>query len=326
MRFVFALVAAWCCAVGLQGAEAKSGGKTIQIGGQQYFSLPEWAETNRLTLVFLKKEEELRLTNRWAKLSFKLNSQKAEVNGVNVFLSYPILAPQGTPCISKKDIERTLRPILFPATNKLKRGISVIALSAGHGGKDSGYHIGGRQEKTYTLLLIQELQALVTQAGLKTVLIRNADQFVELEDRPRAAKRAQADLYVEVHYNCAGPGNTESKGVETYCLTTAGANSTNGGSDGYPALKGNNQDDRNVLLAYQIHRALVNDLDVVDRGIRRARFVVLRDAEMPAVLVEAGFMSQPDDMRRIQDPNHRRQTAQAILDGILAYKRLVERK
>ena len=59
------------------------------------------------------------------------------------------------------------------------------------------------------------------------------------EDRPRAAKRAQADLYVEVHYNCAGPGNTESKGVETYCLTTAGANSTNGGSDGYPALKGN---------------------------------------------------------------------------------------
>jgi N-acetylmuramoyl-L-alanine amidase len=64
---------------------------------------------------------------------------------------------------------------------------------------------------------------------------------------------------------------------------------------------------------------------MVDRGVRRARFVVLREASMPAVLIEGGFMSQPDELRKIKDVVYRRQTAQAILDGLLAYKRLIER-
>ena len=120
-------------------------------------------------------------------------------------------------------------------------------------------------------------------------------------------------------------GSTESKGLEVYCLTPAGADSTNGGADHYPALQGNKHDQRNILLAYHIHRALVHSVGMADRGIRRARFVVLREATMPAVLIEAGFMSHADEMRRIQDPAHRRQTAQAILDGLLAYKRIIER-
>jgi N-acetylmuramoyl-L-alanine amidase len=80
-----------------------------------------------------------------------------------------------------------------------------------------------------------------------------------------------------------------------------------------------------MLLAYHVHRALVEGGGLADRGIRRARFVVLRGAAMPAILIEAGFMSRPEELRRIRDPQHRRQTAQAILDGLFAYKRLLER-
>jgi N-acetylmuramoyl-L-alanine amidase len=325
MRIVVALVLAWCSLADVHGAELKSRVGVTRISGQDYANLEDWADANQFRSVFLNREEEVKLTNRWAKLSFRINSQRAEINGVNVFLSYPIAVNQGTPWISQTDLDRTLRPILFPAKGPAKQTIRTIAISAGHGGKDSGYQVGPNQEKKYTLLLARELQELVVRAGLRGVLIRNSDKFLELEDRPRLAKREKAELFVELHYNCAGPGNSESKGVEVYCLTPAGANSTNGGCDQYPSLQGNKHDAQNMTLAYHIHSSLVGGLELNDRGIRRARFVVLRQAEMPAVLIEAGFMSQPEEMRRIADPGRRRQTAQAILDGLLAYKRVVER-
>jgi N-acetylmuramoyl-L-alanine amidase len=326
MRMVLmVMVVAWCWAVESQGGEARSRPPARPSAALEYVNLEDWAEAHQFHFSFAHKEEEIRLTNRWAHLGFKLNSQRAEVNGITLFLTAPVVLHQGIPAIAQRDLDRSLHPILFPPKNGPKDRIKVIALSAGHGGKDCGYDVHSQQEKKYTLLLTQELQQLVSRAGLRPVLIRNTDKFVELEDRPRLAKHGKADLFVELHYNCAGPGNTESRGVEVYCLTPAGANSTNGGSDSYPPLPGNRQDEKNMLLAYQLHTALVEHVGLVDRGVRRARFVVLREAEMPAVLIEAGFMSQPEELRRIQDPAARRQTAQAILDGILAYKRLVER-
>jgi N-acetylmuramoyl-L-alanine amidase len=174
--------------------------------------------------------------------------------------------------------------------------------------------------------LTKELEELIAKAGFKPILIRSSDKYVDFEDRTKLAKREKADVYLELHYNSAGPGNTETRGVEVYCLTLAGASSTNGGSDQYGgALAGNRHDEKNVQLAYQVHRSLVLNAGLVDRGVRRARFEVLRNAEMPAILIEGGFMSHPDEMRNIQDTARRRQIAQAILDGLLAYKRLVER-
>ena len=88
---------------------------------------------------------------------------------------------------------------------------------------------------------------------------------------------------------------------------------------------GNKQNSHNVLLAYQIHRALVNRLPVDDRGVRRARYEVLRLATVPAVLIEGGFMTDPTEAERIYDANYRKRMAQAIVEGLLAYKRVVER-
>ena len=87
---------------------------------------------------------------------------------------------------------------------------------------------------------------------------------------------------------------------------------------------GNRNDDKNMLLAYELQKSLVGHLNVEDRGVRRARFEVLREAEMPAALIEGGFMSNPADARRIYDAGFRQQMAQAIVTGILAYKNKVE--
>src|SRR5213076_2456119 len=111
------------------------------------------------------------------------------------------------------------------------------------------------------------------------------------------------------------------------CLTPAGAGSTNarGDSGDISAFAGNTLDAKNMLLAYQFQKAMVKSLAVEDRGVKRARFAVLRNARVPAVLVEAGFMSHPQESERIFNPDFRRQLASAIAEGILAYKRWVER-
>ena len=80
-----------------------------------------------------------------------------------------------------------------------------------------------------------------------------------------------------------------------------------------------------MLLAQQVHKSLVQNTEFADRGIKRAAFQVLREITMPGILIEGGFMSNPFDAQKIYHPVHRRKAARAITDGILAYKRLVER-
>ena len=109
-------------------------------------------------------------------------------------------------------------------------------------------------------------------------------------------------------------------------MTPVHTSSTNarGEGAGAGAYPGNRFDARNILLGYQMQKALLKALPTEDRGLRRARFAVLRAAEMPAVLVEGGFMTNPAEGRRIYDPAYRRQMAQAIVDGVKAYKNLIE--
>ena len=118
-----------------------------------------------------------------------------------------------------------------------------------------------------------------------------------------------------------------SAGLEVYCLAPAGVNSSNEGGGKAPHLPeaGNAHDDQNALLAYEMQKAITAGMPLEDRGMKRSRFEVLREAGMPAILIEGGFMSNPADARNIYDTAFRKRMAQAIVDGILAYKKTVER-
>jgi len=153
------------------------------------------------------------------------------------------------------------------------------------------------------------------------MLTRWTDTTVELPERSELANRRKADLFVSLHFNSADSARTVVRGAEVYCLTPVGASSTNargeGGNAG--ASPGNRNNDKNMFFAYQVQKALTRSVAVNDRGVRRARFAVLREATMPAVLIEAGFMSHPEEGKRIFDAGYRRQIAQAIVVGIRAY-------
>ena len=99
-----------------------------------------------------------------------------------------------------------------------------------------------------------------------------------------------------------------------------------GGRSPQSADTGNAQDERNVLLAYELQKSITHGMPLEDRGMKRSRFEVLREARMPAILIEGGFMSQSGDARNIYDAAFRKRMARSIVDGILAYKRAVEKQ
>ena len=307
--------------------------------GKEWASLSEWAKEKHFKETGLQKEESLTLTNESFRLSFKTDSPLAEINGVNVWLCNPITLKDGQLCVSSLDLKTSIEPILFPQTNQAGATVQTICLDPGHGRKDTGGVSGRYVEKQYTLPLAEELAAQLEAAGFKVILTRTNDTFVALEDRPALANRQKADLFISLHFNIGPPG--EAKGVEVYCLTPPKASSTNIGrwgrisewadwrhlndwKDDNGLLPGDRCDDWNVLLAYQLQKSLVNNLPTNDRGLRRARFAVLRTAEMPAVLIEGGFLSDPVEQKKIADPKYRDQMAAAIVRGVLAYRHAVE--
>jgi N-acetylmuramoyl-L-alanine amidase len=300
----------------------------VQVSGRAYVRLGGWARANEFAVRWLERDRTLQLSNRLARVVFnldpRLDPRRAWINGVEVWLAFPILNRSGVTYISQLDLEDSLAPVLSPPAFPPGLKLKTICLDPGHGGNDPGYQSGRSEEKDHTLLLAREVRDQLTRLGFGVVLTRSSDTRVPLEQRPEIARKRGADLFVSLHYNSAGSQHKEVNGVEVYCLTPEGAFSTNAGGEGDTRwCAGNRHNAHNFLLAYQLQKSFARGLPIEDRGVKRARYEVLREAAMPAALIEAGFMSNPAESRRIFDPDYRRQLARAIVDGILAYKRTV---
>lgn len=291
-------------------------------------SVVAWGRQRGLLPSSTLRQGELLLTNRSIEVRFKADSQAISFDGVEHRLTETVRRGPNGLLVAARDVHKTLDPLLAPPRRPTSSPVRTIAINAGHGGKDPGNTEGRRQEKIYTLLLAAQLQRNLERAGLRVVVVRPTDTFVALNDRPSKAARAKADLYVSLHFNAFdGPGSSGVAGAETYCLTPAGASSTNdAGNHGGGWQPGNRFDRENILLAHLVHRAILGGTDLNDRGVRRARFKELTLLQMPGVLVEGGYMTHPQDAASIYSPQGRAALARAISDGILDYKRLVDRQ
>lgn len=299
--------------------------------GQHYVPLAEFARANGFHIYAARKGEDV-LTRGDQRLVFDVNSAQAEIGGVNVRLSYPVADDHGELLVSQTDINTALRPLIDPEKSYGKR-IATICLDPGHGGKDTGNRVVGfltHNEKTYTLALGLELKRQLTLAGYHVVMTRRQDVFVELPDRPAIANRDGADLFISLHFNASPVDKNAISGPETYCITPVGAASSNahgetgefGSSVGAGPTVANRCEDKSLMLAYQMEKSLVQNLHANDRGVRRARFAVLRDARMPAILIEGGYMTNPEEGEKIYSASYRRQMAAAIVKGITAYEKV----
>jgi N-acetylmuramoyl-L-alanine amidase len=172
---------------------------------------------------------------------------------------------------------------------------SLVVIDPGHGGKDPGaIGIGGLQEKNVVLPISQEVSRQLQQQGVRVMLTRNGDYFVSLQGRADMANRARANLFVSIHANAVGGGRSHVNGLEVYYFG-------------------------NRALADAIHSSILQTVNVSDRGVRRARFLVLRKTSMPAALVETGYVTGTQDAPRLGTSAYQRQMAEGIARGILIY-------
>jgi N-acetylmuramoyl-L-alanine amidase len=299
--------------------------------GQYYVPLAEFARANGFHISAETGHEDV-LAKNGLRLVFDVNLAQAQIGGVNVRLSYPVAADHGELLVSQLDIETALHPLIYPQRANGHK-ITTICLDPGHGGKDTGNRVVGflpHNEKTYTLALGLELKRQLTLAGFHVIMTRTRDVFVELPDRPALANRDGADLFVSLHFNATQVDKNSVAGPETYCITPVGAASSNahgesgefGSAVGAGPTAANRSEDKSLLLAYEMEKSLVTNLRANDRSVRRARFAVLRDATMPAILIEGGYMTNPVEGKKIYSADYRREMAAAIVKAVLAYQKL----
>ena len=295
----------------------------VSINGQSCLPLADWAKANGFSTITSKRGDEMTLSSLGKRLVFGVDSRTVEINGTSVALSFPVANLKGAMMVSQFDVDTTVRPLVFPK-NLVGKRITTICLDPGHGGKDTGNRVGLHYEKIYTLALASELRDQLQKAGFKVILTRDRDTYVDLSARPDLANRRGADLFVSLHFNATEVGRDEVAGPETYCITPVGASSTNTRGEGadYGPTPANRFGSKSLIFAYQVEKSLVRNLGTKDRSVRRARFAVLRDAQMPAILVEGGYMTNPVEGRKIYSADYRKQMAAAIVKGILAYQKL----
>lgn len=176
------------------------------------------------------------------------------------------------------------------------KGKVVIVVDPGHGGQDSGaLGIGGIQEKNIILPIGKRVAEILQQNGLQAVLTRDSDYFVTLQGRVDIAERTNADVFVSVHANSAGDDRPEVSGLETYYY------------------------DSGLGLARIVHNSILRSVNVRDRGVRKARFYVLRKNSMPAILVETGYLTGREDAAKLSNKLYQNQMAEAIARGVMQY-------
>jgi N-acetylmuramoyl-L-alanine amidase len=215
------------------------------------------------------------------------------------------------------------------------RPVRVVVVDAGHGGRDPGaIGVDGLREKDVTLALARSLQKSLRARGFRVVLTRDRDRTLSLEERTAIAEGAGGDVFVSVHANASPRPDLE--GVELFTLQENAERQTlrlaareNGIAPAavdplqrlLARLRLSEAGARSSLLAKQVHREIASGMgdrwpSVREPALKHGPFYVLYLSDMPALLVEAGFVTHADDARRLRDPSYLRAMAEEIAQGV----------
>lgn len=219
----------------------------------------------------------------------------------------------------------------------------IVAIDAGHGGVDPG-SIGkrGTHEKQVTLAIARRLKDRIDrEPGMRAVLTRDDDTFVELRDRIRRARRMQADMFVSVHADSYT--NRSVAGSSVYVLSARGASDESARwladrENSADLIGGVSLDDKDSVLASvlldlsqsasmsasvdaadNVMQELYKIGNITNRGVKHAGFLVLKSPDIPSLLVETAFISNPTEEARLLDPKHQQRLAEAICSGVRMY-------
>ena len=190
----------------------------------------------------------------------------------------------------------------------------VVYLDAGHGGYDPGASYFGISEKSLTLAIQSRVKAKLESEGYQVVTTRTSDTYVDLTDRSRAANASESDIFVSIHINASG--SSDVQGIETYYYQPFAEypSRINAAYHANPTRLSMSD-----TLANAIQSSLINATGAQNQGVKRRTFAVLRETTAPAVLLELGFLSNPQEAARLNSSAYQETLANAIVAGIKSY-------
>src|SRR5436190_10663435 len=320
---VFAFVLA-CFAFASSIAIAAAEWQVIKVNGHDYLSVDNISKFYGLPAEVVPSGAKIQSETTDHPLEFVSGSREAIINGARSWLCFPLVEQAGKFLVSRTDVAKTIEPLVRPHRVSNVGSVQTIVLDPGHGGYDKGQVSRYGAEKEFALDVARKLRPLLQAKGLRVIMTREGDYFVPLEVRAKIANAARNSIFVSIHFNATND-NPNATGFEIFSFTPRGAPST---SDSAVALSsfnmqpGSEVDAQSMALSACIYHSLLGHITEYDRGIKRARFAVLRLTKVPAVLIEGGFLTERGESRLISNKDWRGKLAAAIGVGIESYRSL----
>jgi N-acetylmuramoyl-L-alanine amidase len=302
--------------------------EVIKVSGRDYLSVDNISRFYGLPAGIAAPAEKIRFETVKNPLEFVSGSREAMIHGARSWLCFPLIEQDGKYLVSRTDVAKTIEPLVRPHRVANVGKVQTVVLDPGHGGHDKGQVSRYGCEKDFVLDVARKLRPLLQAKGLRVIMTREGDYFVPLEVRAQIANAARNSIFVSIHFNGTND-NPSATGFEIFSFTPRGAPST---SDGVVALSsfsmqpGCEVDGQSMALSACIYHSLLGHIPEFDRGIKRARFAVLRLTKVPAVLIEGGFLTERGEGKMIADKDWRGRLAAAIGVGIENYRALGVKK
>ena len=323
LAFVFA-----CLALPSSIAIAAAEWQVIKINGHDYLSVDNISKFYGLPAEVVPSGAKIQTETADHPLEFVSGSREAMINGARSWLCFPVIEQEGKSLVSRTDVAKTIEPLVRPHRVPNVGKVQTVVLDPGHGGHDKGQVSRYGAEKDFALDVARKLRPILQAKGLRVIMTREGDYFVPLEVRAKIANAARNSIFVSIHFNATND-DPNATGFEIFSFTPRGAPSTSDGSVTASSVNmqpGSSVDAQSLALSACIYHSLLGQLREYDRGIKRARFAVLRLTKVPAVLIEGGFLTERGESKLISNKDWRAKMAGAIGMGIENYQALPIKK
>src|SRR5213595_1812339 len=300
----------------------------IKINGHDYLTVDNISKFYGLPAEVVPSGAKIQSETADHPLEFVGGSREAMINGARSWLCFPVIEQGGKFLVSRTDVAKTIEPLVRPHRVPNVGKVQTVVLDPGHGGHDKGQVSRYGAEKDFALDVARKLRPILQAKGLRVVMTREGDYFVPLEVRAHIANAARNAIFVSIHFNATND-DPNATGFEIFSFTPRGAPSTSDGNLTASAVNmqpGSSVDAQSMALSACVYHSLLGHLPEYDRGIKRARFAVLRLTKVPAVLIEGGFLTERGESKLISNKEWRAKLAGAIGMGIENYQALPIKK
>src|SRR6266567_19707 len=300
----------------------------IKVNGHDYLTVENIAKFYGLPADVVSSGEKIQREAVKNPLEFVRGSREAMINGARSWLCFPSVEQDGKILVSRTDVAKTIEPLLRPQRVANVGKVQTVILDPGHGGYDKGQVSRYGYEKDFALDVARKLRPFLQAKGLRVIMTREGDYFVPLEVRAQIANATRNSIFISIHFNGTND-DPSATGFEIFSFTPLGAPSTSDGAVAPSSLStqpGSAVDAQSMALSACIYHSMLGHIPEYDRGIKRARFAVLRLTRVPAVLIEGGFLTERGECRLIAQNDWRAKLAQAIGVGIENYQALGVKK